>query len=127
MTRRAINFDNDLKVNLDTFFALEPGDATRYHFGLRPVPNGVMGWSRNEPLWEITLYDAGGRNGSSILFPDIGRTIHNVDLRFPSDGLWHYDCTRRAALALINHVLGNRDNPYAGPFSGDRAIDGYSV
>lgn len=127
MTYRAIDFDNDLKVNLGTFFALEPGDGTRYHFGLRMVPNGVMGWSRSEPLWEITAYDAGGRHGSSILFPDVGGTVHAHTLRFPCNNLWYHDCTKRAALALINHVLGGRDNPYAAPYTGAPSIDGYSV
>ena len=126
MTYRAINFDDDLKVNLNTFFALEPGDGTRYSFGLRQVPNGVMGWSRSEPLWEIVCYEAGGRVGGTALFADHGGTVRDIDLKIPPGFLWTFPATRRAALALINHVLG-RENPYAGTFTGEPAADGYSV
>lgn len=126
MSYRAINFDTDIKVDLGTFFALEPGDGTRYQFTIRQVPNGVMGWSREEPLWEFNLYDAGGCNGSSILFADHGGTIRDIDLRFPDTHVWEPALTRRAALASINHVL-YYPNPYAGAFTEDPEVDGYTI
>lgn len=127
MTYRAIDFKTDIKVDLNTFFAIEPGDGTRYNFGIRQIPNGVMGWSRDEPLHEIVLYSPGGRNSTGALFADHGGTIRDIDIRFPvDDHTWSFDCTRRVALALINYLLC-RENPYADSFSGDPAIDGYSV
>lgn len=140
MNAPSINFDVDIVSRTGTllfgestpgapfgiFIVIEPGDGTRYCFNLRRLHNGVMGWSRLDDVYEITLYDGNGRSGSSILFADTSDTFYAADLQFPYRDVWKNPHTRRVTLALVNHLLG-RNNPYAGAFTDDPETDGYSV